>query len=331
MVSIASVKTDVIYLVVHLVAATMLLPAAVQAEPLFKVVGTDVSKRYEHQMDETEPSEETKAKLQSLRVLFVPGFLSDVVLELGDMPGMKALRIGEYFDEQIRWLKDKQGVKHVERVMIESEDSIQNNAERVAASILASEQDVLLITHSKGGLDSLEALIQYPSLRPKVKGWIALQSPWYGSPVADWVSDNKALDKVTREFLERIMKGQGESLGNLTTTQRAAYHKRFQDEIQKIVMSIPIISVATYKTGIMGGPVACTAFEPLRISMKKKLNLESDGVVPWESAVLEGTDYVVIPDASHLDTVRPLPCNMRFSREEMTGALLSLLAAKMSP
>jgi hypothetical protein len=81
----------------------------------------------------------------------------------------------------------------------------------------------------------------------------------------------------------------------------------------------------------MGGPVACTAFEPLRISMKKKLNLESDGVVPWESAVLEGTDYVVIPDASHLDTVRPLPCNMRFSREEMTGALLSLLAAKMSP
>ena len=77
--------------------------------------------------------------------------------------------------------------------------------------------------------------------------------------------------------------------------------------------------------------MACTAFEPLRIAMKRKLGLESDGVVPWESAILEGTEYVVISDAAHLDTVRPLPCNMGFSRAEMTAALLFLLAGKMTP
>jgi hypothetical protein len=302
----------------------------VQAEPLFSVSGTDVTAEYQGLLDRAGTVDEVARELGAYRVLFVPGFFSDMVIWLGDVPGTDLIRLGEYFDEQMEWLRS-QGFAHVQRLDIESEDAIAANAGRVAAGIRDSAQEVILITHSKGGLDSLEALIREPELREKVRGWIAFQSPWYGSPVADWVGEKKVLGKAARTLLEKLMKGQGESLGNLTMKERRAYHDRHRAETEAVVAEIPVLSVATLKRGTLAGTIACSAFEPLRIPMKENLGLESDGVVPWESAVLAGTDYVVIDGASHLDTVRPTPCGRAISRTEMMRALLTMLARRQGP
>ena len=92
--------------------------------------------------------------LRRHKVLLVPGYFSDID--------------ARYFSDQLHWLASI-GVEH-EKLAVRARQSVAINAPIIATAIQDSTKPVILITHSKGSVDALEALRAQPSLRMKVKG-----------------------------------------------------------------------------------------------------------------------------------------------------------------
>src|SRR5262249_45938661 len=147
-----------------------------------------------------------------------------------------------FLDPQLRRLRADGFEADV--VWIDSAASVAFNAALVAQAIRAAGKEVFVVTHSKGGLDTLHALIEEPDLRPLVGAFIPIQAPFFGSPVADigwetsrgqWISD-----KVVR-----LRRGKLDAIHDLTTSNRIAYMKSRAADVADIVRRIPILSVAT--------------------------------------------------------------------------------------
>ena len=159
-------------------------------------------------------------RLSSCAVVLVPGFTSDIVIafekaRIGNM-------LGGYFDDQMAWLRNQAtpaGPVDVQRVEVESEGSVTNNSRILFKTIQSINKPVILIGHSKGGLEILDLLINYPEARQKVIGWAALQSPFLGSPLADLNYDNEIRRVSFGAFLQ-LMGGSDESLRDLSTSVR---------------------------------------------------------------------------------------------------------------
>lgn len=66
---------------------------------------------------------------------------------------------------------------------------------------------VVLLGHSKGGVDAAAALsIYWDELRDKVLGLVAVQSPYGGSPIAsDMLREGQIADIETRRIMEMVI------------------------------------------------------------------------------------------------------------------------------
>lgn len=242
------------------------------------------------------------SRLRNIRILFVPGFMSDLAVAAG---GQKALPfVPRYFREQLQFLRGR-GLD-CRLVDIESETSIYDNARKVIRELEQAPGKVLVIGHSKGGLDTLEALLKRPDLRRKVNAVIAVQSPFMGSPVADMVLASPTLSYPSSILLE-LLGGSKQSLKNLSVKYREDYHRRNAAEIRKLTSQVPFYSFSTWKDDSFL-PYIDTVFEVFRDYMLA-LGLKNDGLVPAASAVLPGSRYVYMAGTDHLCTIMwvPLP------------------------
>ncbi|OAY85122.1 hypothetical protein ACMD2_04058 [Ananas comosus] len=85
---------------------------------------------------------------------------------------------------------------------------------------------VLLLGHSKGGIDAAAALsIYWPDLKEKVAGLALVQSPYGGSPLAsDILREGQIADKEARRIMEfiicKLIKGDMRALEDLTYEKR---------------------------------------------------------------------------------------------------------------
>ncbi|MCM2267093.1 MAG: DUF2974 domain-containing protein [Elusimicrobiales bacterium] len=242
------------------------------------------------------------SRLKNVRILLVPGFMSNLATTQG---GQKALPfVPRYFKEQLEFLKGR-GLD-CRLVDIESETSIYSNARKVIRELEQAPGKVMVIGHSKGGLDTLEALLKRPDLRRKVLAVIAVQSPFLGSPVADMVLASPATSVPSSVLLE-LLGGSKQSLQNLSVKYREDYHKRHESEIRELTRQVPFYSYSTWKDDSFL-PYIDTVFEVFRDYMLA-LGLKNDGLVPAQSAVLPGSRYVYMAGTDHLCTIMwvPLP------------------------
>lgn len=256
------------------------------------------------------------SRLRSMRLLFVPGFMSNLASASGYLPNMPF--VPEYFGRQIAYLRGR-GLD-CRLVDIESETSIYANARKVIKEIKQAPGKVLVIGHSKGGLDTLEALLKRPDLRRKVHAVIAVQSPFFGSPVADLMLSGPALS-VPSALLLDMLGGSKQSLQNLSVKYRRAYHREKEGEIRKLTAQVPFYSFSTWKDDSLL-PYLDTVFEIFRDYMQG-LGLPNDGLVPAESAVLPGSRYVYLAGTDHLCTVLWVPVPA-FDREGFIRSALKL-------
>src|SRR5262249_36019398 len=134
---------------------------------------------------------------------------------------------------------------------IETEDGSEKNAKVIEEAILDSPFPVILLTHSKGGMDALTALVNNSSLIDRVKGVIAIQSPYLGTPVADYLEQTKPWNFMAHAILA-IMGGSGESLKDLSTERRVPWYQAHSDVIAQIQSKIPILSFSTWKKAMPG-------------------------------------------------------------------------------
>src|SRR5262249_7934212 len=149
----------------------------------------------------------------------------------------------KYFSDQMRWLASS-GVEHL-KVPVKARESVAINSPIIARAIRDSAKPVILITHSKGSIDALDALRSDAALRSRVAGWIWLQGPFFGSPVADLLLDERQINPLISTFILGFLGGTVESAHNLTTTAARAYYRDNQAAIDEIVRAVPAIAFAS--------------------------------------------------------------------------------------
>lgn len=121
----------------------------------------------------------------------------------------------------------------------DSSDSVEHNAEAIAAYLQGvTDHVVVIVSHSKGGLDTLHALIEHPELIDEpVVGWVALQGPFYGSPVASVAPSLGDL------ILTQL--GGGPALSDLSPDVREAYMSDHATAVADLGAAIPVLSCSS--------------------------------------------------------------------------------------
>ena len=147
---------------------------------------------------------------------------------------------------------DSEGIAYTN---IASASSAFNSIESVAHNAVAifeyletardDSKQVVIVSHSKGGLDTLGALL-LPRARDlwadTVVGWVALQAPFHGSPVAD------PAPSVINALLLGALGGNGQSLDDLKSSVRADELATHAADIEALTAAIPVISAySTYE------------------------------------------------------------------------------------
>ncbi|GER28805.1 alpha/beta-Hydrolases superfamily protein [Striga asiatica] len=130
---------------------------------------------------------------------------------------------------------------------IHSEASVEHNAWELKQYIeelyWGSGKRVMLLGHSKGGVDAAAALSIYSlELKDKVAGLALVQSPYGGTPIAsDILREGQVADKETRRIMEflicKLIKGDIRALEDLTYEKRKEFIRN-----HKLPNNIPLIS-----------------------------------------------------------------------------------------
>ncbi len=153
-------------------------------------------------------------------------------------------------------------------------------------------KQVVLTGHSKGGVDIGAALQLYPELKDHVRAVVTMQSPFRGTEIADDVSKNATLGPLAFSILEDSWHGDQRALTDLSRQTRADFN-----EAHPYDQDIPTVSLASE----LG-----SAHSPLKLAsdyLGGQYSERSDGLVPTDSAVLPGADYVFLTGVDHSNTV----------------------------
>jgi hypothetical protein len=230
------------------------------------------------------------AWLAGRRVLVAYGLLGDATAALR--------RVGiDYMWAQQDWLRAMGAVPEVVRVPTAA--SVAANAARLRAALLASDRPALVVAHSKGGLEALAALLD-PAAAARCAGFVAFQSPFAGSPVADLVAGSRPLHGLALAGFRALRIGDGAGLRDLTTTVRAAWMRAHAEAVADLVARLPVVAAATRLDGaaLHGRD---RAYGVLARWMERRAG-PNDGLVPVSSALLPGARHSLEP-GSHVALV----------------------------
>ncbi len=230
-------------------------------------------------------------QLSGQRVLLVYGLLGEVAVVLHPF-GL------EYMQPLANWLRDQSAVVSV--VKLRTAESVSANAARLRVEILADPAPALVIAHSKGGLEALAALLD-PAAQARCVGFLAMQSPFYGSPVADVVSGAKPLEAAAGGLAKLLRIGSEQGVRDLTTSARRSWMAAAEAPIRRLLAALPVACLATaLEEGKARGR------ERLHLAaaqwMEKRGYGPNDGLVPVNSALIDGARHVVLP-GSHIASV----------------------------
>ncbi len=256
-----------------------------------------------------------KEELSELTVLVVPGFLTDS-LEI-----LRNLGLSDYLDGQEAGAA--QVVREVIRVDLNSEASSKTNAMTIADAVAGTEGPLCLITHSKGGLDSLTYLLQAePAERARFSCWITFQAPFAGAPLAD-VTAEWWLPRETSEALLDAVGGEAQTLGDMTSNNNCYTAERLE-ALQALNEEIPILSVAGLLSADDDLEDHVSINLPVLLWMRG-VGIPSDGLVPLGSAILPFSDYVTFHGTDHTALVSGGPLGRSLEdRALITQALLAI-------
>ncbi|XAR54168.1 hypothetical protein NMG60_11029189 [Bertholletia excelsa] len=134
---------------------------------------------------------------------------------------------------------------------IHSEASVEKNAREIKEYIeeiyWGSRKRVLLLGHSKGGVDAAAALTMYwTDLKDKVAGLAVAQSPYGGSPIASDIlregqlGDYVNVRKLMEILISKVMKGDIQALEDLTYERRKEFLKKHH-----LPQELPVVSFHT--------------------------------------------------------------------------------------
>jgi triacylglycerol esterase/lipase EstA (alpha/beta hydrolase family) len=247
-------------------------------------------------------------------IVFVRGFLGNV----------GALLPGGYFREHKKWLAnrdiDAYIIDKIDGFDTENDPSLNASAiKKLVESIRIKhpEKKILFITHSKGGIDVLATLLNHPGLlKHSIGGWIALQTPFEGTALADIVTSTSISRFFVSAALTNLLGGSKNGLNSLRTKVRKKIMKTNLNVIEDIVKEVPVLTFGS-------------AFNSYRNVLTVTMLLQNDpndGVVPLKGTLLKKNEdplcsYIKAKSIDHLETVIIKP---KFNRQRFLDVLLKL-------
>ncbi|MBO9666082.1 MAG: hypothetical protein J7501_04655 [Bdellovibrio sp.] len=283
-----------------------------------------------------------KTLFQNVDIYLVPGLMSEVFLSNDRRSQVNfASLTGDYFGQHKKVLTYKYGfsVKLLSSSS-RSVDEIKQNIHNGLEESRRANRKAVFMTHSLGGLALLEELVTQPQEQEGVAGIIFLQSPFYGSSIADFFFGEKlGLNDILKPVLPFVNMS-AETVGYLSTESRKTFMASKEQAVAQLVAKIPLFTVSGVVNGepsMLTPAVNLMSYGCFNVVMNRCYSetlLPSpyswgDGLVSLKSSLLPDADYVILEGVDHAETV----VNLLFTDYEqtsMTEALFKILAAKVS-
>jgi hypothetical protein len=226
------------------------------------------------------------------------------------------MRLVEYLTNQVRHFRDD-GFD-AEIADIDAGATVTANGARLAEILTQHHCPTWIVTHSKGGLDTLEALVTCPGVRRYVDGWIAFQAPFQGSPVADIACSAPKARRIGAAAL-KLLGTDPRAISDLTTDARARYLEANATPIAQLLGQVPVMCVGTAsRKGLL--PSWPT------VKWMEERGLRNDGLVPVTSAILPGAHYVLLDGMGHGEvTTNHVFSGRGFEQIDLLKALFALM------
>lgn len=235
--------------------------------------------------------------------LFVPGLFTE------HYPG--------YMTENVRRMKER-GCTDVSMAKIDTDAGVHTNAAVLKAEIEKLERDtgkkVVLLGHSKGGVDAGAALQLYPELRSKVQAFIALQAPFGGTPIASDIGENAHLSALMGGFITQVFRGDRAALDDLSYRSRRAL---LGDRVT-FTQDVPTFSFASTSKD----PRSLTALGALY--GRERYGKDGDGLVLFEDAIIPGSrGIILLEDLDHAGPAMGGTALSKFRPGDLTEAMVA--------
>mmetsp|Transcript_8702 Transcript_8702/g.27015 ORF Transcript_8702/g.27015 Transcript_8702/m.27015 type:complete len:737 (+) Transcript_8702:145-2355(+) len=186
---------------------------------------------------------------------------------------------------------------------------------------------VVLFGHSKGGVDIAVTLQKHASLHPMIGGVIAVQAPWGGTPLIDWVLSSGARKALVNAWVKVAWRGEAAAVADLGLKRRVEFNQKHPYPTQ--IPTLCLCSWSDFST--LGSSMADMGGNSMAGSAKRTENLfgfRSDGMVVPQDARIPESDTILLTDMHHVEPATQLS-GTRYHTGPLTQALVSLLFEKI--
>jgi len=287
--------------------------------------------------------QELKSKLKDYRFLIIPGIDFDFQDGFYNQLDLKLIKvfIEKFFSGREKFIDYQHLLAELNLPYYQmSINDFRNRNEfdkvgKIIELIRDSKKNLVIIAHSKGGTDLLDALIKMnhsiylKNYINKIKGIIFLQTPIQGSPLAN------VLYELSHDSNFRWIEGvinwatglNRKTAKNLSLEYRANFNEIHHDFFNQLGKKIPIISFSSsipsdstrYKMQI---------FKLFRDISFESSGLDNDGLIPCNSAFIN-SPFVTVTNLDHLTIINSSSKQQRrgtdYDRKKMILVLLKLL------
>ena len=205
----------------------------------------------------------------------------------------------------------------VREAPVDTEGLVVDNVAVLREVLLDAEhfgRSVVLVGHSKGGVECTATLALYPELRRVVRAVVTLQAPYGGSPIAHDLTTTPQMRRLIDFAFPLLFHGVSRSVEELSYTSRMEFIRK-----HPYPAGIPTVSLATSRLSRLSG------LYPLQRYLRDRYNYVSDGMVTPLDAEVPGAGMVRLDDMDHADcALRSLPGLGRYHPGDITEALVAL-------
>ncbi len=235
------------------------------------------------------------------RVVMVPGLLAECVADLSKV----------FADATANLEAQGYATGYIQTRGRRSSDA---NADIIRDAIMAlpADETLILVTHSKGTVDTLEALAKYPAVADRVAAVISVSGAVYGSPLAD--SMPRALIYLGHQ-LPLVTCPPGENAEAVESLRRSVRVAWFA--VHRLPARVRFYSLAAY-----AGPENMSALLMPFWSNLAQTDPANDGLVVASDAIVPGSTLLGYPNADHLAVAMPFPASPLINRNDCPRAVM---------
>lgn len=280
-------------------------------------------------------------RLKQYDIYFIPGILAESLVRDDNRSSVDLSYITkDYFSEQIKLLQNKYKLRAFR--LSTSSYNVEETQQNIRNAVYNAQQKnrkVLLVSHSLGGLALLEELVKNPQIQEGVAGIAFLQSPFFGSHLADVLKNPPYhLERVLHPLLPYLNISMN-TIDYVAPESRTAFMNNHKAQIQNLINKVPLY---TFSSSV---PANRSALKPLIDIMTdgcfKGVHFgcisevfyhgpydESDGFIPVKSSFIPGADFVFLKNVDHAEIILKFPFE-DYEKEHLTTTWLRVLLDKI--